>query len=59
MNTTQSAWMLTTQAADYLEMHPDTLRTLYRRGEIKAIKAGKPWRTKQEWLDAYLLNASA
>ena len=56
MNTTQSAWMLTAQAAEYLGVHPDTLRTLYRRGEIKA---GKAWRTKLEWLDAYLLNASA
>lgn len=59
MNTTQSPWLFTKEAAEYLDMHPDTLRTLYRRGEIEAIKAGKPWRTKREWLDAYLLNASA
>lgn len=54
-----SRWMLTKEAADYLGMHPDTLRTLFRRGDIRAEKPGKPWRTKREWLDAYLLGDAA
>ena len=56
---TSSHWLLTDTAAKHLGMHPDTLRDLYRRGEVKAIKRGKAWRTKQEWLDDYIAGCAA
>lgn len=54
-------WLLTKEAANYLGMHPDTLREKYRSGEIHAEKreGTKPWRTKKEWLDAYLMGGHA
>lgn len=59
MNDTR--WLLTKEAANYLGMHPDTLREKYRRGEIRAEKPkdAKPWRTQKAWLDDYLMGAAA
>ena len=54
-----SQWLLADAAAKYMGMHPDTLRTLYRRGDVKAVKRGKAWRTKTEWLDNYLKESAA
>ena len=54
-----TSWLLVCSAAEYLQMHPDTVRELYRRGDIKAVKRGKSWRTKREWLDEYLVGDAA
>ncbi|MGO3084240.1 helix-turn-helix domain-containing protein [Ancrocorticia populi] len=58
---TTSRWMLVKEAAEYLQMNADRLRTLFRRGDIKAVRqpGGTTWRTKREWLDAYLLGEAA
>ncbi|WP_280193636.1 hypothetical protein [Corynebacterium pyruviciproducens] len=35
--TTKSPWLLVNQAANYLAMHPDTVRALLRRGDLKGV----------------------
>lgn len=55
--TKTNEWLLVPEAAVYIQMHPDTLRERFRRGEIRGCKTGKTWRTKREWLDAYLLES--
>lgn len=56
---THTTWLLVKDAAEYLKVHPDTLRDLFRRGEIKAVKVGNTWRTRIQWLDDYLLGGAA
>lgn len=55
MNSTKTHWLLVPEAAEYLGMHPDTLRELFRRGDIRGVKVGKTWRTKIDWCDEYLM----
>lgn len=54
-----STWLLTKEAAAYLGMHPDTARDLMRRGDIRAVKRGKAWRTTKRWCDDYLTEGAA
>lgn len=42
------------QAADFLQIHPDTLKTRARTGEIKGYKPGRRWVFLEEDLMAYL-----
>lgn len=42
------------QTAEYLHLHPVTLRNKARRGEIPARKLGRQWRFVREQLDAWL-----
>lgn len=42
------------QTAEYLHLHPVTLRNKARSGEIPAIKLGRQWRFIREELDAWL-----
>lgn len=44
----------TTQAAQYLDCHPKTVRQLCQRGEIRAIKLGSEWRIPTEALDEFV-----
>lgn len=37
-------------AADYLHCHPETVRRMIRRGELKAVKFRKFWRVPMEGL---------
>lgn len=57
--TTKSPWLLTEKAAEYLQMHPDTVRVLLRRGDLKGVKTGRTWRTRTDWCDAYLMKGTA
>lgn len=52
-------WMLAKEAAEYAKMHPDTIRKLFRRGEIRTVRVGSTWRTKPEWVDEYLMRGAA
>lgn len=56
---TNNTWLLAKDAAEYLQIHPDTLRDLFRRREIKAVKIGNTWRTRTQWLDEFLLGGAA
>lgn len=55
----ESPWLLTEQAAEYLHMHPDTVRGLLRRGDLKGVKTGGTWRTRTDWCDTYLMKGTA
>lgn len=49
MNNNQN--LLTVEmAADYLHCHPETVRRMIRRGELKAVKFRKFWRVPMEGL---------
>jgi excisionase family DNA binding protein len=42
------------QTAEYLHLHPVTLRNKARKGEIPGTKIGRQWRFLKEQLDAWL-----
>jgi excisionase family DNA binding protein len=44
--------MTALEAAEYLGMHPESVRRLARRGELPGRKIGKEWRFRPEDLDA-------
>lgn len=54
-----TGWLLVHEAAEYLAMHPATVREKMRRRELRAVKAGKVWRTTQIWCDEYLMRGAA
>ena len=41
-------------AAKYLKIHPETVRTKLREGTLKGVKVGTVWRIKREDLDRFL-----
>ena len=45
------------EAAEYLRLHPRTLREYLRRGEIKGRLIGRRCRFRRQDLDAYFENA--
>ena len=44
------------QAADLMQVHPETLKRRARRGEIPGMKFGKVWRFRASGLEAYIRN---
>lgn len=44
------------QAAELMQLHPETVKRRARRGEIPAVKIGKVWRFRASGLEAYLRN---
>jgi excisionase family DNA binding protein len=44
------------QAADLMQINPETLKRRARRGEIPGIKFGKLWRFRASVLDVYIRN---
>jgi excisionase family DNA binding protein len=42
------------EAAEYLRIHPRTLKRMARNGEIPSIQIGRLWRFRQSDLDAWL-----
>ena len=44
------------QAADLLQVHPETLKRRARRGEIPGVKFGKVWRFRASGLEMYIRN---
>lgn len=49
MNETQNL-LTVDMAAEYLHCHPETVRRMIRRGELKAVKFRKFWRVPMEGL---------
>lgn len=39
--------------ADTLKIHPESVRRLIRRGDIRAIKFGNTWAISRRWLRLY------
>ena len=46
------------EVAEYLDLHPLTVRRLARDGEIPAFKVGRQWRVKRAILDRWLAEES-
>jgi excisionase family DNA binding protein len=42
--------------ADYLQLQPETIRSMARRGELPAIKLGKVWRFRKTAIHEMLVN---
>ena len=53
MDTT--TWLLADEAAEYMRMDRDTVYTLLQRRELRGVKAGRRWRVRRDWCDAYLM----
>ena len=51
--------MIIDEVAEYLHLHPLTVRRLARDGEIPAVKVGRQWRIKRELLDRWIADPSA
>jgi excisionase family DNA binding protein len=41
-------------AAEYLQLHLDTVRRLLRQGKLPGVKVGRQWRISKASLDKYL-----
>ena len=50
--------MTVDEVAEYLNLHPLTVRRLARDGEIPAFKVGRQWRVKRAILDRWLVEKS-
>lgn len=46
--------MTVDEVAEYLNMHPLTIRRLARENKLPAFKLGRQWRVKRELLDEWL-----
>jgi excisionase family DNA binding protein len=42
--------------ADYLQLQPETIRSMARRGELPALKIGKVWRFQRQAIHDMLVN---
>ena len=51
--------MTVDEVAEYLNLHPLTVRRLARDGEIPAFKVGRQWRIKRELLEKWIADRSA
>lgn len=53
--TQDPAQMMTIEeVADYLQLHPLTVRQLAKKGLIPTFKVGRQWRAKRELLDQWI-----
>jgi excisionase family DNA binding protein len=50
--------MTVDEVAEYLDLHPLTVRRLARDGEIPAFKVGRQWRVQRKLLDQWLAEES-
>ncbi len=44
------------EVADYLQLQPETIRCMARRGELPALKIGKVWRFQRQAIHEMLVN---
>ena len=57
--TKKSVWLNTKEAAEYLRITEENLRTKVSRGEVKIDgKLGRTWRFKREELDRLLVSSA-
>lgn len=47
-------YMTVEQVAEYLQLHVQTVSRMAQRGELPAVKVGRHWRFRKDWLDAEL-----
>ena len=46
----QPSWLTAEEAADILRVHPTTIHSMCRRGELPALKTGRDWRISAKGL---------
>ena len=51
LNEHEGAYLTTSEAAEYLRMHPKTLERLARAGEVRHARIGRRYLFKRTWLD--------
>ena len=51
---TVNALMTVEEVAEYLQLHPLTVRRLARESKIPFFKLGRQWRAKKELLDQWI-----
>ncbi len=54
----ESSLVTLSEAAGFTGYTPEYLNSLARSKKLKAIKIGRNWHTKKEWLDSFLASAS-
>lgn len=52
----QAGYLTTTEAASYIRSCDETVRRLIRSGQLRAVRVGRVWRTRVDWLDDCLLS---
>jgi excisionase family DNA binding protein len=55
---TEPLWTVD-DVADYLQLQPETIRSMARRGELPAIKLGKVWRFRRNAIHSMILSQDA
>jgi excisionase family DNA binding protein len=50
----ESPWLKITEAAEQLKVHPNTIRNMILRGDLKAERIGRLIRIRQANIDALL-----
>lgn len=48
-------WFTAKESAEYMGMHPETVYRFLQRKELRSVKAGRTYRVKSEWCDAFLM----
>lgn len=48
-------WLTIQQAADYLQIHPTTVRRAIHKGRLEAAKLGRIYRIRRESLDDWAM----
>ncbi len=46
------------ELAEYLGLHPKTVYTYIAEGRIRAIRCGRCYRIRREWVEDYIRSAS-
>jgi excisionase family DNA binding protein len=46
--------MTVEEVADYLKLHKQTIMRMAARGELPAVKVGRHWRFRKEYIDAQI-----
>jgi excisionase family DNA binding protein len=49
-----SGYLTTADAARYAACCPESIRRAIRTRALKAVKVGRDWRTRREWVDGWL-----
>ena len=51
--------MTVAEVAEYLHLHPLTVRNLIRKGELPACKVGREWRIDRAELERWIVERTA
>lgn len=50
----QTEALRVSEVASYLGLHPKTVCAYIREGKIRAIRCGRSYRIRKEWLDEFI-----